>query len=877
MKFILNLLSLLLFTASLCSTYSRPLCHDNERIALLQFKLSFSINKSASSYPYAYPKTEFWKSTGNRSDCCSWVGIKCDKESGHVTTLDLSSSYLYGFITSNSTIFELIHLQTLNLAGNHFRYSIIPSEIGRLSNLRHLNFSMSVLFGEVPLEIFNLQELISLDLSNNALRMRGPNFKALSQSLIALEMIYLTGVNISSPIPEIFANLSSLTHIALEDCGLHDTFPKGIFFLPNLQLLNVGGNKNLVGNLPEFHNDSKLEKLLLGSTGFSGNVPASIGNLGLLTELDFSGSSFTGSVPYSLGKLTKLTIIDFSYNDFEGQIPNSLANLTQLEHLSIASCHLTGEIPSAIANLTKLTVLRLYRNMLQGLIPSSISQLENLNVLSLWGNNFASPLEFNLFFKLKQLQVLLLSDVDLIFPKAKHDNHSDPQLVSLGLKGCNLTQFPDFLHNQTRLGALTLSYNLIQGPLPIPSPPLSFYDLSHNALSGEIPTSICNATSLAAMDLEDNKLSGRIPPCLFKLSKTLSVLSLAQNNLQGTILDAFTSKCTLGVVNLRGNWLQGKVPRSITNCSSLKVLNLGYNLINDTFPSWLVALPALQALALGSNSLHGALPLELESGFPNLHFLDLSDNKLTGTLPFLNLHAMVAESDESQSSDVVLHTARTISGLIVQYTYCYSIETMYKGRKTSMELNIFTSLDFSNNKFVGKIPDSIVNLVGLQALNLSHNHLTGSIPQSLGDLSKLEVLDLSCNLLSREIPQQLKNLTFLVIFNVSYNHLTGPIPEGNQFNTFENDSFEGNLGLCGSPLLMKCGNSKVQSSPQQQSHCHDGEDEESLTLVDWIIISMGYISGVVVGVILGRIFTDQKHEWFIETFGRRPHHNRRRA
>ncbi|GAB4829538.1 hypothetical protein Ancab_040634 [Ancistrocladus abbreviatus] len=865
MKFILNLLSLLLLTITLCSAHMQPLCHDNEIIALLQFKLSFSINESASSYPSAYPKTESWKSTGNRSDCCSWVGIKCDRKSGHVTIVNLSSSYLYGFITSNSTIFDLIHLQTLNLADNDFRYSMIPSKIGRFSNLRHLNLSTSVLFGEVPLEIFNLQGLISLDLSNNALRMGEPNFRALGQSLIALEMIYLTGVNISSSIPENFANLTSLTHVALEDCGLHGIFPKGMFFLPNLQLLDLCDNQNLVGYLPEFHNSSKLEKLRLGRTRFSGNVPASIGNLGLLTELEFSSSSFIGPIPNSLGKLTKLTILDFTNNHLEGQIPDSLANLTQLERLSMASCYLTGEIPSAIANLTKLTVLQLNDNKLQGSIPSSISQLENLNFLSLWGNNFASPVEFSLFFKLKKLQVLLLSDVDLIFSKTKHDNHSDLQLVNLVLERCNLTQFPNFLHNQTRLGALTLWYNLIQGPLLVPSPPLSFYVLSHNALSGEIPTSICNVTSLAALDLEDNKLSGRIPPCLFNLSNTMPTLSLGQNNLQGTILDTFTSTCKLEMVNLAGNQLQGKVPRSIANCSSLRILDLGDNLIDDTFPSWLAALPVLEALALGSNRLHGALPLELGSGFTKLHIVDLSNNKLTGTIPFLNLHAMVAESDESQSSYIVLSTTKIVSGEIMQYTYSYSIETMYNGGKRPMKLNIFNSLDLSNNEFVGKIPDSIANLVGLQALNLSHNNLTESIPQSLADLSNLQTLDLSYNLLSGEIPQQLKKLTFLTIFNISYNQLTGPIPEGNQFNTFGNDSFEGNLGICGSPLSMKC------------AYHHDGEDEESSTLVDWIIISMGYSSGVVIGVILGCIFTNQKHEWFVETFGRRPCHNRRRA
>ncbi|GAB4841232.1 hypothetical protein Ancab_039688 [Ancistrocladus abbreviatus] len=187
------------------------------------------------------------------------------------------------------------------------------------------------------------------------------------------------------------------------------------------------------------------------------------------------------------------------------------------------------------------------------------------------------------------------------------------------------------------------------------------------------------------------------------------------------------------------------------------------------------------------------------------------------------------------------------------------------------------SLDLSKNEFVGKIPESIGNLIGLQALNLSYNNFTGSMPRSLANLDNLESLDLSCNLLLGEIPQQLTQLTFLEIFNVSYNHLNGSIPQGNQFSTFRNDSFEGNTGLCGNPLSSKCGESKAQSPPQPHRHSYDGKDEESSTLVDWIIISMGYLSGLVVGVILGHIFTGRYHEWFVDMLGRRGLRNKRKV
>ncbi|GAB4841233.1 hypothetical protein Ancab_039689 [Ancistrocladus abbreviatus] len=167
MKLILNFLFLIKFTSSFPSASMPPSCHDYEKSALLQFKRSFSIDKLASSDSSAYPKTESWKPTGNESNCCLWHGIVCDRESGHVISLDLNSSFLYGFIEPNSTLFDLVHLQTLNLADNHFRYSLIPSKIASLSNLKHVNLSLSVFSGEVPSLISSLSNLISLDLSNN--------------------------------------------------------------------------------------------------------------------------------------------------------------------------------------------------------------------------------------------------------------------------------------------------------------------------------------------------------------------------------------------------------------------------------------------------------------------------------------------------------------------------------------------------------------------------------------------------------------------------------------------------------------------------------------------------------------------------------------
>ena len=90
------LLLLLHAIATDCFASRQLLCYDDESSALLQFKENFSVN--ACIDPFAHPKTRSWKLEGVNEDCCSWEGIECNEDTGHVIGLDLSSSCLYGSI-----------------------------------------------------------------------------------------------------------------------------------------------------------------------------------------------------------------------------------------------------------------------------------------------------------------------------------------------------------------------------------------------------------------------------------------------------------------------------------------------------------------------------------------------------------------------------------------------------------------------------------------------------------------------------------------------------------------------------------------------------------------------------------------------------------
>lgn len=955
----LYIVSILHFLFLLCIFHSRlvgstnsnssmqPLCHVEERMALLQFKQGFEILKTASHGPSAYPKILSWKLHGDRgNDCCSWEGVYCDQQTGHVDGLDLSSSFLYGSIDSQSSLFSLFHLRSLNLADNHFNYSLIPSKIASLSRLSRLNLSSSVFSGQIPSEILKLSNLTSLDLSfnvdfssqENLLKLETPNFSSLAGNLTNLIELNLSMVNITSKIPASLTNLFFLSALGLRGCGLNGEIPIGIFLLPNILILDVGRNRKLSGHMPEiFDSTLKLEELRLDYTYISGKLPDSIGELKSLRILDIKNCLFSGFIPATVSNITTLTTLDLSRNYFSGKVP-SLASMSQLSYLSLGDNNFTNKIPASFANLTSLTYLDLNNgsfsgiipswfmnltylthldlsyNPLQGSVPTSLSQLENLEYLNLFHANLSGIVEVDIFLSLKKLTTLKLSQNTFSLVENNKTNITLPQFKYLALSGCKLRKFPNFLqfqdeledlflddnqiqglipewiwnksresmdsvwlggnqltgfeHNPgvlpwTRLRLLALWNNMMEGSLPVPPASTLAYLASGNRMTGEISPLICNVKSLIVLQLDNNNLVGKIPSCLGNFSNDLMILDLKSNNFRG-IIPEMSSR--LKKVDLSQNQLQGKLPRSLANCTLLEVLNLGDNQIDDSFPLWLGTLPELQVLMLRSNLFHGTIEkYTTNSEFPKLRIIDLYNNSFAGDLPlehFKNCDAMKFKVDKLKYMNAIL--LPLIGGWTLYQNYDITITN--KGTTLSYEKvsNLITFVDLSSNKFTGKIPNSIESFKNLQSLNLSNNFLSGSIPTVTGNLTALESFDISKNNLTGKIPPQLAGLGFLAIFDVSFNHLTGLIPQGKQFDLFQNDSYKGNMALCGLPLSKKCGK---QPTPSPQLSSEEDDDSDSfLNVVDVIIVSIGFGSGLIVGIIYGSKLATRCSEYIIICF-----------
>ncbi|XP_062167593.1 receptor-like protein 6 [Alnus glutinosa] len=808
----------------------RPLCHDDESLALLKFKESFTINQSASDDPSAYPKVLLWKPESG--DCCRWRGVKCNEDTGHVISLDLSSSCLYGSFNSNSSLFQLVHLQSLNLANNHFNYSRIPTGFRQLSRLTDLNLSYSAFSGQITSEILERSNLVFLDLSfNSGLKLQKHGLRSIAQKLTNLKELDLSEVDISSTLPNILANLSSLTSLLLIDCGLHGEFPTGIFHLPNLSSICVRYNTYLTGSLPEFNRSSPLESLQLRDTSFSGELPNSIGYLESLKYFAIGDCNFSGPIPSSFGNLTQLILLQLANNSlhgefptrifhlpnllsirvgyntyltgslpefnrsspleslqlrdtsFSGELPNSIGYLESLKYFAIGDCNFSGPIPSSFGNLTQLILLELANNSLHGSIPQSISRLMNLENLHLSFNHLSGTVEFDLFLKLKNLKWLQLSRNNISLLTKPSTNTTLPKFEILNLASCDLSEFPDFLRNQDELVMLDLSENKIYGQIPnwmwnSNKETLWTLALSSNFLTGfdQVPVFV-PWTNLRDLELDSNNLRGSLPippPPIY-------AYSVSHNTLTGEIPQLICNLSSIVFLDVSSNYLSGLLPQCLGNLSdSLSVLNLHNNSFHGTIPETFIEGNKLKMIDFSQNQLQGRLPRSLANCIM-LEVLNLGHNQMNDTFPFW------------------LGTLPELRVLILRSNGIYGAMENPNSNFDFSNIRIF---DLSNNDIAGKLPSQyfqnwkamqIHDVKGLIYMETNGSFSNGTIwhrsfaysmtftyKSTEREYEKiLDVfiaIDLSNNSFEGEIPEVVGYLKGLQVLNLSNNFLTGPIP-----------------------------------------------------------------------------------------------------
>ncbi|KAL3323068.1 hypothetical protein AABB24_040262 [Solanum stoloniferum] len=591
----------LLISGCFSSSFEHHLCSPTEASALLQFKQSFQ-NMSEEYCRYqcdedCFPKIKSWNES---RDCCTWDGVTCDLLNGHVFRLDLSCSLLRGSIHPNSSLFQLHHLHTLNLAYNHFYYSSIPHSIGQLMNLRHLNLSHSHFDGKIPTEIAYLSNLVSLDLSDGyELQLDQRTFETMLHNFTNLELLALPLGDISSPIYYIHPNSSFFQLHHLHTLNLYNnnfypsSIPNGIGRLRNLRHLKlsffdgkipteISYLSNLVSldlsdgyelQLDErtfetmLHNFTNLELLSLFNVNISSPIPVNISsslryldlrdtnlrgvlkeNFFLLPNLEriYLGSNdlLKGVFPKIHRSNTLLMELDISHTGISGALPDSIGAFSSLNILNLRECQFSGSIPDSIGNLTQITELILSINHFTGHIPSTISKLKHLTFLAFSHNSFSGEIP-NVFSNLQELRYLYISNNSFIGP------------------------FPSSILSLTQLYTLDLSSNSLSGPLPSNQSmlqKLTFVDLSYNSLNGTIPSWVFSLPLISSVPLQYNRFRG-LANEVIKTNPTLKELHLSNNQLSGSFPQSLVNLTNLETLEISSNNIT--IDEGSTTCSHL--------------------------------------------------------------------------------------------------------------------------------------------------------------------------------------------------------------------------------------------------------------------------------------------------------------------
>ncbi|KAK8674297.1 hypothetical protein V6N13_112591 [Hibiscus sabdariffa] len=840
------------FHTYLCVSSVQQPCLESERFALLQLKQRFILNRSAS----AHSKVDSWKLNGQVGrDCCYWDGVECDDNTGHVIGLDLSSSFLYGSIHSDNSLFQLNHLRRLNLSNNDFNGSKIPSAVGNLSKLSQLDLSFSAFSGQIPSQVLELSRLVVLDLAGNGLKLQNPSLESLAEKLVNLKILNLDGVSSPSTIPQSLANLSSLTSLSLEACELQGELPMEIFQLPNLQILHASYNIFLTGRLPEFHKNTSLVSLRLRNTGFSGVLPESVGNLNSLSHLDVKDCNLSGPIPASLANLTELTYLSLAFNEFipstlswlgklnkltwlnlevtnsYGDILPSLKNLTSLTALGLFRNKFSSRIPSWLGNLTQLIILDLGDNRFWGSIPKSILTKINLEALALESNLLTGSYKLDSFLNLKSLKDFQLSFSNISLLPATVMNASVPRFRLLTLADCNLLEFPGFLSSQDKLELLDLSGNKIQGFIPkwiwgLSAQTLEVLVLNENMLTGfHQPPVAPTWTNLRKLDLSSNELRGSlpIPPA------SISHYSVSNNLLQGEISSMICSLPSITILDISNNSFSGMLPACLGNLSkSLSVLNLQHNNFRGPIPQACEKGSQLRMIDLSQNQLHGYIPRSL-ANCKMLEFLNLGNNLIEETFP--------SWLGRLQELKILILRHNRLHGAI--------------GKPESNEFPKLRVFDLSFNRFVGRLPSQ---------------HFQSWKAMKVVDVSKLRYLRANAS-----FPGW--NLDFSYSMTLTK---AGVVTEYEKIQDFlvaidfSSNRFEGRI----SEDIQEC--YPEGSSPPSASM---SKKDDSWFEFGWKAILLGYGSGVVNGLVLGYLFNPWKHKLFVKYFGRmlqNPRRNRRK-
>ncbi|ELP89675.1 leucine-rich repeat containing protein, putative [Entamoeba invadens IP1] len=466
-------------------------------------------------------------------------------------------------------------LKMLDLSLNNIRE--LDLNFGKFTALTLVRFRGNLL-SKVPEVLLSLQNLKTLDLSNNSISIVPSRIGEMSN----LQEIIL-GQNKIESLPDEMSKMTSLVNMTITANRLKD-LPSSLSTLTKLTFVDLCNNKftQFPGVLGKLYSIKTLWLCYNYLSELNG-----IGGMRNLNQLKLLHNNFT-HIPKEVLTLTQLYSIEFGDNLIQ-TIPTEISNLTNLKSIAFTDC-LLKDIPEEITHLTNLNSLVIVRSRLTK-FPKFLRKLPNLYDIMIT-DSMMPKAEFTvdnceLMFERNRLEALNCTANDSV--------------ASLKLKDNFLQRVPNTADLKT-IAELDLTnnviYNVEQNRL---HQDLKSLNLASNRIS-VFPEKGINYSHLLKLNLSNNALS-QLPSSLFQYIPHLQHLQLALNNLV-TLPTSLTQLNGLLELNISHNKF-AEFPQDILKLKKLTNLFATCNYISD-LPKNLSLLENLVVLDLGCNNLISA-------------------------------------------------------------------------------------------------------------------------------------------------------------------------------------------------------------------------------------------------------------------------------
>lgn len=403
------------------------------------------------------------------------------------------------------------------------------------------------------------------------------------------------------------------------------TVPSGLRWMDRLTVLNLSHNK-------------------LGNSIFD-----TIGQLEALKELKLGNNNLSGYLPPSIGRLQNLRTLELQSNKLLS-LPDGLRELANLQILNVAGNQLTG-LPMDVLETLPIVDLNACNNAMVGaLFPFSVSGLSKLEYLDVANNSLAS-LAFSENLSLPAIKTINIASNRIV---ALPDMSGWKELVSLAAADNKVSMLPQGFTSLKYLKQADLTGNEITklhdniglmdslDVLKIAANPLRERKLL-NMSTEELKRSLAQRLKTPGQgdrgdEFEDEGIDIQSPhDSGSQWGVVAGTLDLRDKSLVDDDADVlrsiFSSEDVRELKLARNNFVT--VPFEISLAQNLKILDLSNCSLGDNYLSEVVTLQALQELFLGSNKISNWEPLLSLLHAPRLSYLDVSNNRLIGSVPMV--------------------------------------------------------------------------------------------------------------------------------------------------------------------------------------------------------------------------------------------------